>query len=410
MNILKLLYKLTAWQRILISMICGIIVGSYLDTQVSPFLYLGTIFLNLIKMVTIPLIFFTIIYGITNIDSVNGLYRISMKAISAFILTAFIAVSVGLVTATLLKPGINVDMQILMHNIPEHTQQIHSLANILINIIPTNVIASMAEGNVLQVIVFAFFVGAVLQAKRDTSRELIKVCHQISALLFRMIEAIMLVAPIGVFGYITAIVGNGGINIILIIGKLVSAIFIGCIIQYIIFGLMIILCSKMSPMPFYRKMLEPQLLAFSTSSSKATLVPLMRVAESRLGISEKNSKFLLPLSATLNMDGGAIYQSICAVFFSQALAIDLSLADYGTLIIMCTIASIGGAGIPGGVLLFLGMVLQSVGIPIDGVLIVASVDRILDMVTTVINITGDACVTLLIDRSENTLNKNIYDS
>ncbi|WPY00495.1 Dicarboxylate/amino acid:cation symporter [Candidatus Trichorickettsia mobilis] len=409
MNILKLIHQSSAWQRVLIGMIAGIIVGLYFGKQVSALSYLGIIFLNLIKMVTIPLIFFTIIYGITSIDSSGGLYRISIKAIATFILTAFMAVCVGLITAKLLQPGHNVDLSILINNAPPNSQA-QSLIDILIGIIPTNVVASLAEGHILQVIVFSFFVGVTLHTKRDSCQDLIKICHQISKLLFQMIETIMRIAPIGVFGYIAAIVGNEGITILFTMAKLVLAIFVGCIIQYILFGVMILLWGKMSPMPFYRKMLEPQLLAFSTSSSKATLVPLMKVAESRLGISTQNSKFLLPLSAALNMDGGAIYQSICAVFFSQALGIHLSWADYGTLIIMCTIASIGGAGIPGGVLLFLGMVLQSVGIPIDGVLIVASVDRILDMVTTMINVTGDACVTLLIDRSENTLDKKIYDS
>ena len=155
-------------------------------------------------------------------------------------------------------------------------------------------------------------------------------------------------------------------------------------------------------------MIEPQLIAFSTSSSKATLIPLMEVAEKKLGITKQNSRFLIPLASALNMDGGAIYQGACAVFFAQMVGLDLSLAHYGTLIFMCTLASVGGAGIPGGVLLFLGMVLHSVGLPIEGVLLVASVDRLLDMGTTMINVTGDACVTLLIDRSEGTLDEETY--
>jgi Na+/H+-dicarboxylate symporter len=407
---IRLINRFSSWQRVLIAMVSGVIVGLYCGDQALLFSYFGIIFLNLIKMVTVPLIFFTIIYGVTNIDSSSKLYKISVKAIFVFIITALMAVSIGLITANILQPGNNIGIHKLINNTSSSTQQTQSLAEILVGIIPTNIVASMAEGHILQVIVFAFFVGATMQAKRDSCADLIKLCHQISAMLFKMIETVMLVAPIGVFGYIASIVASEGIGIIFTIGKLVLAIFVGCVVQYIVFGIMILLWGKMSPMPFYRKMLEPQLLAFSTSSSKATLVPLMKIAETRLGVSKQNSNFLLPLSAALNMDGGAIYQSICAIFFSQALGIDLSIADYGTLAIMCTIASIGGAGVPGGVLLFLGMVLQSVGIPIEGVLVVASVDRILDMITTVINITGDACVTLLIDRSENTLDKKIYDS
>jgi Na+/H+-dicarboxylate symporter len=407
---IKLVNKCSGWQRILLAMVLGVVVGMYCEDQALWLSYFGVIFLNLIKMVTIPLIFFTIIYGVTNIENSGSLYRLSLKAIFIFIITALMAALIGIVTATILQPGNNIGIHKLINNSSSSNDHSQSFAEIIVSIIPANIIASMAHGHILQIIVFAFFVGATMHIKRDSCSDLIKICHQISGVLFKMIETVMLVAPIGVFGYIASIVASEGTGIIFTIGKLVIAVFIGCIIQYIVFGIMILLWGRMSPMPFYRKMVEPQLLAFSTSSSKATLVPLMKIAETRLGVSRQNSNFLLPLSAALNMDGGAIYQSVCAIFFSQALGIELSVADYSTLAIMCTIASIGGAGVPGGVLLFLGMVLQSVGIPIEGVLVVASVDRILDMITTVINITGDACVTLLIDRSENTLDKGIYDS
>ena len=250
----------------------------------------------------------------------------------------------------------------------------------------------------------------MLNIKRDSCEELINVCQQAAQLFFKMIEVIMKIAPFGVFGYISSIVGTEGFGILLTLGKLVLVVFGACVAQYLIFGIMILVSTRLSPIPFYKKMLGPQILAFSTSSSKATLVPLMQLAETKLGISKQSSRFVLPLSAALNMDGGAIYQAVCALFFSQVLNIDLTFSDYGMLVIMCTIASIGGAGIPGGVLLFLGMVLQSVGMPIEGVLLIASIDRILDMMTTVINITGDACVTLLIDKSEKTLDIEMYNA
>lgn len=280
--------------------------------------------------------------------------------------------------------------------------------DIIVNIIPNNIFKSFVEGNILQVILFAFFCGIILNIKRDDCEKLIEISSQITQLLFKMIEVIMKVAPIGVFGYMAAMVGTEGLDTIISLINLVMAVFTGCVLQYLFFGIMILFFTKMSPIPFFKKMLGPQLIAFSTSSSKATLVPLMNVVENDLGVSKQSSRFLLPLSAALNMDGGAIYQAVSAIFFSQVLGIDLSWGDYATLALMCTIASIGGAGIPGGVLLFLGMVLNSVGMPIAGVILVASVDRILDMLTTVINITGDACVTLLIDNSEKTLNKEVY--
>lgn len=409
MFIFRSILKIPNWQRILIGMICGILIGLYFGEKASILSYFGIIFLNLIKMVTIPLIFFTIIYGITNIETSNALYRISLKAIIAFIITALMAVCLGLVVASIMQPGANVATNILTNHDKQITQT-KPLLDILVDIIPTNIVAAVAEGNILQVIVFAFFIGIIMHINRKSCGDLIRICHQISRLLFEMIERIMYIAPIGVFGYIASVIGDCGIDILFTLGKLVLVIFVACIAQYIIFGILILLYGKISPIPFYKKMTQIQLLAFTTSSSKATLVPLMQLAESKLGISKQNSTFVLPLSAVLNMDGGAIYQSVCAIFFAQVFGIELSAMDYATLFVMCTIASIGGAGIPGGVLLFLGMVLESVGMPIDGVLIIASVDRILDMITTVINITGDACVTLLIDKSEGTLRQKTYDS
>jgi len=404
----SLLKNINQVQRVFLGMLLGILVGFLCPKFAVYFEFLGVIFLNLLKMVTIPLIFFTILYGITSVETYHGLYRISLKAITAFLVTACFAVIIGISTSLLMKPGYGVTLPIL--NSAGPLFQKNELTSVLKNLIPSNIFTAFVEGNILQIIIFAFFLGSILNLKREICEDVIKLSQQLAQVFFKMIEIILVFAPFGVFGYIAAMVGREGLDIITNLSKLILVIFVGCVIQYIVFGLMILFFCKMSPIPFYKKILGPQILAFTTSSSKATLVPLMQIAEEKLGISKRNSRFLLPLSAALNMDGGAIYQASCAIFFGQVFGVTFSYGDYAVLIMMCTIASIGGAGIPSGVLLFLGMVLNSVNLPMEGVLIIAGIDRILDMMTTTINVTGDACVTLLIDASEKTLNRDVYNN
>lgn len=408
-------FKLQSWQGVLIGMVLGIITGVIFGQKAQFLQYLGVIFLNLIKMVTMPLIFCTIIYGMTSVESYSGLGRISTKAIVIFLFTAMTAAFIGLITSFIIKPGEtdhkdNIIKIIASSSYHTDVSQNHSssIVDFFVNIIPSNIFEAMAKGNILQAIVFAFFCGIFLNKNRSKCEDIIKIIHQIAQMLFSMIGSIMKIAPIGVFGYITALVAEEGLEIMLILSKLILTIIIGCIIQYLFFGLVLLVIGRVSPVPFYRKILNIQLLAFSTSSSKAALVPMMETCEKKLGISKEGSRFILPLSAALNMDGGAIYQVSCAIFFSQIYDITFAVHEYMIIILMSTIASIGGAGIPSGVLLFLGMVLHSVGIPMDGVLIIAMIDRILDMFTTAINVTGDIFATLMVEISEKRLNKKEY--
>ena len=409
-------FTLQQWQEVLLGMALGILVGLAFGEKVSFLHYLGIIFLNLIKMVTIPLIFCTIIYGMTSVENYSGLGRISRKAIFIFLSTAIVAALIGLVTASIIEPGNTPAKDIIIKMISDASQNnksenIYNSVSFIefgINIIPTNIFKALVDGNILQVIVFAFFCGAILNKTHSKSGELIKIIHQVAQMLFSMIRAIMRLAPIGVFGYITALVAIDGLGVMIVMANLIGTIVAGCTIQYIFFGVVLFFIGRVSPIPFYKKILGIQVMAFSTSSSKAVLVPMMETCERDLGVSKEGSRFILPLSAVLNMDGGAIYQVSCAVFFSQIYGISFGFYEYLIIILMSTIASIGGAGIPSGVLLFLGMVLNSVGIPIDGVLIIATVDRILDMFTTAINVTGDMFATIMVEISEKRLNKDKY--
>ena len=417
------IFRMPLWQQVLLALLAGVLVGLFFKSQIAAgimtpddaamFKFLGTLFINLIKMVVVPLVFFALIYGITNLGEGQNFSRVATKAVAAFLTTACFAVVIGLVTGGILKPGegLTIDLAQFADKIPPQAHAApQSLGDLLMGFIPTNAIGAMAEANILQVVVFALFTGFTLNLMRVKCAQLIKMCHEMAHLTFKMIELVVRLSPLGVFGFISWLVGTQGYDMLKSLGMLVAAVVIACIAQYLIFGLLILIVGGISPLPFYRKMIEPQTLAFSTSSSKATLTTAMRVLHERLGVSKSSTNFVLPLGASINMDGTAIYLGICAMFTAQATGTVLEWHHYLTLILTCTVASIGAAGIPSGSLIFMGMVLSSVGLPIETIGIIIGIDRILDMLRTTINITGDAAITLVIDASEGTLDKRLYAS
>jgi Na+/H+-dicarboxylate symporter len=266
----------------------------------------------------------------------------------------------------------------------------------------------MADDMYLQIVVFAIFTGIVMNYLPEETRGLRELNKQLASITFKMIEWIVRLAPLAVFGFVGAMVGTTGLDVIVSLTKLVGLVIAACFLQYVVFGTMIAVFGRISPFPFYRKMITTQVMAFSTSSSKATLTTAMRELQDKLGVSQGTSQFMMPLGACINMDGTAIYLGICSMFFAQMYGIDLDAMDYLMLVLTCTMGSIGAAGIPSGSIIFMGMVLSSVGIPIEGIAIILGVDRILDMFRTTVNITGDAAVTLIIDRTENQLDVESY--
>lgn len=402
-------WNITGWQRVMLAIIAGVLVGTVWHEEAEWLGCLGTIFLGAIKMVMVPLIFFAIIYGITSVQ--NNVAKTSAKAIVLFLSTAMLAALIGIVvTKSWQMWQSELSLETVRALLLAQDVQVSDPNHFLKIVIPDNIVAAAASGYVLQVVIFAFLCGSVMQKYREDYPGLVGVCREAAQLFFRIIEKIMFFAPLGVFGYIASIVGRNGTTALMGLSHLLACITCACLLQYLVFAIAIMTFCRVSPRPFFSKLLEIQLLAFSTSSSKAVLVPLMEVAERRLGISQQSSRFVLPLSAALNMDGGAIYQASCAIFFCQLLHIDLSLLGYVTVILMSTLASIGGAGVPGGVLLFLGMVFQSIGVPVEAVMVVATIDRIADMLTTAVNVTGDACVTMVVDKSNGSFSRDIYYS
>jgi Na+/H+-dicarboxylate symporter len=400
------------WQQVLIGLALGIIAGVLLGEQAAGLKIFGTIFISLIKMVIVPLIFFALLSGITSMNGTGNFTRIGLKGFSAYIFTAIFAVVIGLAAGAIFQPGAGVDLHSMIEAEGVTTivaaKAPPKISEFLLGLIPTNPINAMATDNFLQIIIFSIFTGIVINMVGEKAKPLKEIIYSASQVTFRMIEIIVKLAPIGVFGFISWIVGTQGLEVLEALGKLVVTVLAACAFQYLIFGVMILVFAKISPLPFYRKILVTQSLAFATSSSKATLSTAMSQLQERMGVSKSNSNFLLPLGVCINMDGTAIYLGICALFFAQAYGVDLTTQNYIMLVLTCTLGSIGAAGIPSGSIIFMGMVLSSVGLPIEGIGIILGVDRVLDMVRTTINITGDSAITLIVDKSEGGLNEKLY--
>lgn len=394
------------WQRVTSGLILGIIFGVYLPEYVITIKPLGDVFLRLIKMIIAPLIFFSLVAGITSMRDPSSLGRVGIKSIAAFMGTTLFAVIFGVSVALILKPGVGVKID--FGTIQDATNNpSFNFIEFFVNVIPSNIINAFGEGNILQIVFFAFFTGFTMNKMGSSVDQLRDVFHTISKMILKMISSIILLSPYAAFALTAWIVGTQGFGVMISLSKLIGAIIIAMILQYMIFGLLIYICCRISPMPFYRKSFEYQVLAFSTSSSKATLATTMQVCRN-LGVSESSASFVLPLGASINMDGFAIRLALTAIFFAQVMGIELHLYDYAIIVLTATLGSVGGAGIPGAYLIMLPMVLSSVNLPIEGVAILAGVDRILDMISTTINITGDATITLIVDHSEGNLDRDKY--
>lgn len=389
-------------------MLLGIVVGHIYGPEAVMLQPIGTIFINLIKMVVIPLIFFSILNGVASVSDASTFGRIGLKALLTYGATTIFAVIIGLTFANIFEPGVGVNID-LSHNIESDAGQ-KPLLDILIALVPQNPFKAMVEANTIQVVIFAFFTGFALILIGDKGNHVRDFVASATQLVFKMIELVIKLTPYGVFALMAVAVGQYGIDVMLSLGKFVLTVVAALLTQYLFFGVMLLVFAGLNPFPFYRKMLETQAVAFATVSSKATLPTAMRELMQKVGVSKQSAAFILPLGASMNMDGVAIYLGICSVFFAQIIGIDLTFAQYLIIILTSTIGSIGAAGFPGGSMVMMGMVLTSVGLPIEGIALILGVDRFLEMIRTVINITGDCTVTVVVDAWEKTLNRRVFNS
>lgn len=394
--------------QVLIGMVLGILTGVLLGHQGEMFKIFGDVFMTLIKMVVVPLIFLAIVTGLTSLDNVKEFTRVGGKGAGAYFLTGAFAVVIGLIAGNIFDPGHGVKLDPTAHAPAVEAAEPLSVTHFLMQIIPSNIVKAAAESHYLQIVFFAMFTGVCILAVGEKANPAKQVIHSAAAVAFKMISFVVCLAPLAVFGFMAWTIGTYGFDFLIALGRLVMTLVAACAFQYALFGVMIMVFAGLKPMPFYRKLMTTQIMAFSTSSSKATMSTAMHELETRLGVSERSANFLLPLGASMNMDGTAIYLGICAVFFAQIYGVTLEAHDYAILLLTCTLGSIGAAGIPSGSIVFMSMVLASVGLPLEGIGLILGVDRLLDMLRTTINITGDSAITLIIDATEGTLNKDMY--
>ena len=390
--------------KILISLVLSVVVGLMAGVDGLPFIKwwiapVGTIFINLIKMVIVPIVFTSLVVGMTSLGDLKKLGRIGIKTIFIYLFTTAIAIVIGFIVAGIIHPGIGLEMTA---GDAVKVKEAPSIMQVLVAMVPTNPVASMAKADILPIIIFALFVGVgILQVGGKESQLLIDWFDAAAEVSYKIINMVMQFAPIGVFCLLLPVVAENGPKVLLPLLSVIACMALGSVIHAVaVYSSMARIWGNTSPLKFFRGMSEAILIAFTTCSSAATLPINMKNCQEKLGCSRDITSFVLPLGATINMDGTAIYMGVCSLFIANVYGIDLTMAQMGMIILTGTLASIGTAGVPGAGLIMLSMVLLSVGLPMEGLALVAGIDRILDMFRTTVNITGDAAVTCVINETE----------
>lgn len=412
--------KMSLTTKVLIGMGLGIVVGlainllglnaegSFVNEYVIGFFHIvGKMFVTSLKMLVVPLVFFSLITGVIGIGDISALGKVGGKSFALYMLTTAIAIAVGIGLAATIGIGSGVHMTT---EASFTAKEAPALSAVLIDIIPSNAVNAMALGKMLQIIFFSILVGIsilMVGKKAEPVVELIEIGNEI---MMKMVNIVMAVAPYAVFALLAKAIANLGLGLLVDLAGYVL-VLIAALMIHLFFTLMSILkiFSGMSPKIFLKKMRETQIFAFSTSSSNATIPVTLRAVTDRLGVNNSVASFTVPFGATINMDGTAIMQGVATVFIANAYGVDLGITGYLTVIMMSVLASIGTAGVPGVGLIMLSMVFTQVGLPVEGIGLILGVDRLLDMIRTAVNVSGDATVSVIVAKSEGKLNESIYN-
>ena len=367
---------------------------------------IGAVFLASLKLLVVPLVFVSLVCGTAALDDVSKLGRVGGKTLGLYLLTTAAAISLALLAAAFVQPGAGFD---LPTNLTYAGQEAPSLVETLISIFPTNPVRAMAEGNMLQIIVFSILLGLAMTLAGEPGQNLLGFFRDLNSVIMRLVMMLMNLAPYGVFCLIAKVFAAQGFGAIVHLAEYFFVV-LGVLLLHalVVYPVLLRSLAGLAPLTFYRKMRDPIALAFSTASSNATLPVTLENAELRLGASNSVASFTIPLGATINMDGTAIMQGVATVFIAQAYGIDIGMTGYLMVVLTATLASIGTAGVPGVGLIMLAMVLRQVGLPVEGIGLVIGVDRLLDMVRTAVNVTGDSMVTCIVAQTEGQLDTEIF--
>ncbi|MEZ5315025.1 MAG: dicarboxylate/amino acid:cation symporter [Chlamydiales bacterium] len=397
------------WKKMLIGLFLGTLTGIFLGPKAAYLKPFGMVFLGLLNMLVVLLVFSSMTVGVTSINDVRKLGRVGLKTLLTYLLTTAIAIAFGLIAAKLLNPGKGIGLN--QETIDLTIDETPELISIFMNLVPSNPVGSLANGNILQVIVFSIFLGLGINFAGEKGKPIALVLESLSEVMFTITGIVMTLAPYGIFATMAWVAGTFGMAILVPLLKLVLAHYFVCILHLIIvFGGILIFFAKVRVVPFFKGMTDAITLAASTTSSSATLPATLHCVEENLGVSKNIASFVLPLGSTVNMNGTAIFQGIAAVFISQAYGIELGWESLLVMVITATLSAVGCAGIPGGGIVTLSIVLGSVGLPIEGIAIVAGIDRLRDIIGTVVNILGDSVVAVFVAQSEGELDEAKYNS
>jgi Na+/H+-dicarboxylate symporter len=408
--------------RILLGMVLGIILGLILnslggaDPDKTPviswfvnnvFDVVGQVFVISLKLLVVPLVFFSLVCGSASMGEDVKMGQVALKTVSLYLMTTAIAVSLALTIANIVDPGVGINTSEAANYVAKEAP---SFKDVFIGIFPSNPFQAMVEGNMLQVIVFAILVGIAILQAGESGNKVLRGCQMISDVIMRMVSILMNLAPYGVFCLLAKLFTGQGfsaiVNLALYFGTIVFVLLLHASVVY---TTIFTIFTRLNPVTLFKNMRPAMLFAFSTSSSNATMPITLNVAKNRVGAHNSIASFTVPLGATVNMDGTAIMQGIATVFIAQAYGLDLSMTEYFAVIATATLASIGTAGVPGVGLITLAMVLQQVGLPVEGIGLIIGVDRLLDMLRTVVNVSGDGMVTAVVANSEGRLDKTIFN-
>lgn len=411
-------YSLT--KKIFISMLLGALFGILVQSLKSEFIrdtiilngfvkVLSSIFLSSIKMMVVPLVFVSLTCGAASIESIKKLGRVGGKTFFFYITTTCIAITIGILLSIVIKPGTGLDMSHLLVNEPVISQN-KSFIDIIIEIVPTNPFESFVKGDMLQVIFFSILFGLSISMVGKKSSLVKNFFDSLNEVIMKLVQLIMNFAPFGVFALMANTFATIGFNAMIPLIKYMIVILLSLLIHSLfIYGGLFKAFTRLSIKPFLKKFIKPASIVFSTASSNSAL-PVTLEAMDEMGVDNSISSFTIPLGSTINMDGTAIMQGVAAIFISQAYNMNLSITNILTIILTATLASIGTAGVPGVGMVMLSMVLQSVGLPIEGIGLILGIDRILDMCRSTVNTMGDCICTIIISKSENSFDENKYYS
>ncbi|MDP5030530.1 dicarboxylate/amino acid:cation symporter [Paraglaciecola sp.] len=425
-------HKLGLTARIFIGMLVGIAIGGFLqwisddsgdfsfsvfDTEFSTYTFLvegiftvvGTLFIKALKMLVVPLVFVSLVCGTASLSDPSKLGRLGGKAVGLYITTTAIAITLAIIAALIVQPGSGIN---LATDANFTAKQAPSLGQVIIDMMPSNPIDAMAQGNMLQIIVFAAFFGVALAMIKGASGERLRTFFDdLNEVIMRIVTIVMNLAPYGVFALMAKLAATTdfktfqGLTVYFFL--VLFVLFVHALVTY---PILLKLLSGLNPLILLKKMRDTALFAFSTASSSATLPVTIETANKKLGVKNSVASFTLSLGSTINMDGTAIMQGVATVFIAQVYNVDLSVSDFLMVILTATLASIGTAGVPGVGLLMLAMVLQQVNLPVEGIALIIGVDRLLDMTRTAVNVTGDCVVSCVVAKSEKELDVAVYNN